>query len=147
MIAIGSDHAGFAGKEYIKKLLAERGLAVRDFGCESEQSVHYPIYGEAVARAVADGVCERGILVCGTGIGMSITANKVKGIRATLCHDAFTAKCSREHNDSNVLVLGERVLSRGQMVEILDIWLNTQFEGGRHAERLALITQIEEKFR
>lgn len=145
MIAIGSDHAGFKGKEYLKQLLAERGLLVRDFGCDSEKSVHYPIYGEAVARAVADGVCAHGILLCGTGLGMSIVANKVKGIRATLCHDAFTAQCSREHNDSNVLVMGERVLSREQMAEILDIWLNTEFAGGRHAERLAMISQLEDK--
>ena len=143
MIAIGSDHAGFAAKEYVKSLLAEQGLASRDFGCFDEQSVHYPEYGRAVAQAVSAGECPRGILICGTGIGMSIVANKFPGIRAALCHDAFTAACSREHNDANILVMGARVLVPQQLAEITRIWLATPFAGGRHAERLAMIRDIE----
>jgi ribose 5-phosphate isomerase B len=143
MIAIGSDHAGFAAKEHLKELLAEQGLASRDFGCFNEDSVHYPHYGLAVAQTVADGECERGILVCGTGIGMSIVANKVKGVRAALCHDVFTAQACREHNDANILVLGARILDEKQMAEIVEIWLNTPFAGGRHAERLAMIESLD----
>ena len=143
MIAIGSDHAGFAAKEYMKSLLAKQGLASRDFGCFNEQSVNYPDFGQAVAKAVVKGECTRGILICGTGIGMSIVANKFPGIRAALCHDAFTATCSREHNDANILVMGARVLSLEQMAEITSIWLNTPFAGGRHAQRLAMIRELE----
>ena len=139
MIAIGSDHAGFKAKEYIKALLEDEGLEYRDFGCYSGESVHYPLYGGAVAKAVAGGECIRGILVCGTGIGMSITANKYAGIRAALCHDVFTAVASREHNDANILVMGARVLNEEQMREIVELWLKTPFAGGRHAERLAMI--------
>jgi ribose 5-phosphate isomerase B len=142
MIAIGSDHAGFAAKEQVKSLLAQLGLVVRDFGCFDGQSVHYPDYGRAVAQAVSCGECPRGILICGTGIGMSIVANKFPGIRAALCHDAFTAACSREHNDANILVMGARVLSMEQMAEITRIWLDTPFAGGRHAARLAMIEQL-----
>jgi len=143
MIAIGSDHAGFAAKEYVKTLLAEQGLASRDFGTFDEQSVHYPVFGAKVAHSVASGECERGILICGTGIGMSIVANKFSDIRAALCHDAFTAACSREHNDANILVMGARVLPLAQMAEITRIWLTTPFAGGRHAERLEMIREIE----
>ena len=140
-IIIGSDHAGFAAKEYIKTLLAARGLTVEDKGCFSEESVHYPEYGKAVARAVAQGEAPRGILVCGTGIGMSIAANKIKGIRAALCHDAFTAKACREHNDANILCLGARVLTLEQIKEIVEIWLDTPFAGGRHALRVAMLEE------
>ena len=143
MIAIGSDHAGFAAKEHIKSLLTEEGLPSRDFGCFDEQSVHYPDFGRAVAQAVASGECARGILICGTGIGMSIVANKCPGIRAALCHNNFTAACSREHNDANILVMGARVLNFEQMAEITRIWLNTAFEGGRHALRLDMISEME----
>jgi ribose 5-phosphate isomerase B len=143
MIAIGSDHAGFAAKEYVKNLLTGQGLASRDYGCFDEQSVHYPEFGRAVAQAVACGECARGILICGTGIGMSIVANKCPGIRAALCHNAFTAACSREHNDANILVMGARVLSLEQLAEITEIWLGTPFAGGRHAERLAMIGELE----
>jgi len=145
MIAIGSDHAGFAAKEHIKTLLAEEGLTSRDFGCFSEQSVHYPDFGQAVAQAVSNEECERGVLICGTGIGMSIVANKFTGIRAALCHDVFTAACSREHNDANILVMGARVLNLEQMSEITRIWLYTPFAGGRHAKRLAMIRKLEDK--
>lgn len=143
MIAIGSDHAGFKAKEYLKTLLEGAGLEYHDFGCYSEESVHYPVYGGAVAQAVAGGACERGVLVCGTGIGMSIAANKYPGIRAALCHDAFTATACREHNDANILVMGARVLSEGQMREILMLWLKTPFAGGRHAERLAMLEECK----
>ena len=140
-IIIGSDHAGFAAKEYVKELLAQRGLTVEDKGCYSEESVHYPLYAEAVARAVAAGEAHRGILVCGTGIGMSIAANKVKGVRAALCHDAFTAQACREHNDANILCLGARVLTLEQIKEIVEIWLDTEFLGGRHAIRVAMLEE------
>ncbi|MCL1816365.1 MAG: ribose 5-phosphate isomerase B [Clostridiales bacterium] len=143
MIAIGSDHAGFAAKEYIRSLLKEIGLNAKDFGCFSEQSVHYPEYGYKVAQAVAAGSCENGILICGTGIGMCIVANKISGIRAALCHNTFTAACSREHNDANILVLGARVLSLEEIAEITHTWFATHFAGGRHAERLAMIRKIE----
>jgi len=143
MIAIGSDHAGFAAKDFIKSLLSEQGLLCRDFGCFDEQSVHYPDFGRAVAQAVSAGECLRGILICGTGIGMSIVANKFPGIRAALCHDAFTAACSREHNNANILVMGARVPSLEQMAEITRIWLDTPFAGGRHTERLAMIQELE----
>ena len=142
MIAIGSDHAGFAAKEGLKQLLAEKGLSYRDFGCFSEDSVHYPQFGAAVAKAVATAECQQGILICGTGIGMSIIANKFTGVRAALCHNAFTAEASREHNDANVLVLGARVLEQNQLTEIVDIWLNTSFAGGRHAERVSMIENL-----
>ena len=147
MIAIGSDHAGFAAKEYIKSLLAEEGLSCRDYGCFDEQSVHYPKFGQAVAYAVAQGECECGILICGTGIGMSVVANKVPGIRAALCHNNFTAACSREHNDANILVMGARVLDQAQMADITRQWLFTAFAGGRHAERLAMISEMEKKYK
>ena len=140
-IVIGSDHAGFAAKEAVKALLAQRGLSVEDKGCHSEESVHYPLYAKAVAQAVANGEAPRGILVCGTGIGMSIAANKVKGIRAALCHDAFTAQACREHNDANILCLGARVLTPEQIREIVEIWLDTEFLGGRHATRVAMLEE------
>ena len=140
-IIIGSDHAGYAAKEYVKELLAQRGLKVEDKGCFSEESVHYPIYAKAVAKAVAAGEAPRGILICGTGIGVSIAANKVRGIRAALCHDAFTAKACREHNNANILAMGARVLSREQIKEIVEIWLDTEFLGGRHAERVAMLEE------
>jgi len=138
-IAIGCDHAGFEAKELLKRWLKQRGVAYQDFGCHGTESVHYPLFGKAVAQAVAAGEYSRGILVCGTGIGMSIVANKVKGIRAALCHDAFTARASREHNNANILCLGARVLTPACMEEILEIWLNTPFAGGRHQLRLEMI--------
>lgn len=140
-LVIGSDHAGFAAKEQIKRYLTEQGFIIDDKGCLSEESVHYPLYGQAVARAVAGGEYARGILICGTGIGMSVTANRFRGVRAALCHNAFTARCSREHNNANILVLGARLLDWPAMREIIDIWLTTPFTGGRHAERIALIEQ------
>ena len=147
MIAIGSDHGGYALKERIKKHLDELGLAYRDYGTDSEASCDYPIYGEAVARAVAGGEAERGIVICGTGIGISISANKVKGIRAALCGDCYSAEYTRRHNDANVLALGARVLGEGLAEKIVDTFLSTDFEGGRHARRVALISALEERER
>lgn len=144
MIAVGSDHGGFALKREIMKHLSERGLEFKDFGTYSEESCDYPVYGEAVARAVASGQCDRGILICGTGIGVSITANKVKGIRAALCGDCYSAEYTRRHNDANILTLGARVLGSGLALKIVDIFLDTEFEGGRHERRVELITKIEE---
>lgn len=145
MLAIGSDHGGFALKEEIKKHLAEKGVAFTDFGTDSEASCDYPVYGEAVARAVASGEYERGILVCGTGIGMSMVANKVKGVRCALCGDCFSAEMTRRHNDANVLALGGRTLGSGLALMIVDLFLNTPFEGGRHARRVALIHEAERR--
>ena len=142
-IAIGSDHGGFILKEEIKKWLEEKGYECRDFGTDSINSCDYPDIAVPVAKAVAAGEYERGILVCGTGIGVSITANKVPGIRAALCHDTFSAKASREHNDTNVLTLGERVIGRGLALEIVEVWLNGKFSGGRHQKRLDKIAALE----
>ncbi|MEG1536996.1 MAG: ribose 5-phosphate isomerase B [Clostridiales bacterium] len=142
-IAIGSDHAGYFAKETLKGYLQQKGYEITDYGCFSEESVHYPVYGAAVAEAVVQGRAERGILICGTGIGMSIVANKFNGIRAALCSDTFTAKASREHNDANILVMGGRILSEEQMQLITEIWLDTAFAGGRHQQRLDMIADLE----
>lgn len=146
-IAIGSDHAGLNYKEEIKKHLAEKGIEYKDFGCHSGESVDYPEYGRIVGEAVVSGEFDRGIVVCGTGIGISISANKVRGVRAALCGDCFSAKACREHNDANVLAIGERVIGLGQALMIVDIWLSTEFEGGRHAKRVAKIAEIEEAYK
>jgi len=138
-IAIGSDHGGFELKEKIRSLLIELGHDVRDLGCHSPDSVDYPIQGHKVAKSVASGQCERGILVCGTGIGMSIVANRIPGIRATLCHDLFTARMSREHNDSNILCMGGRVIGPDLAEEMVKVWLMTPFKGGRHSRRINMI--------
>ena len=146
MIAIGSDHAGYKLKTEIVKLLNEKGYQVKDLGTCDGNSVDYPDYGLAVAEAVKSGECENGIIICGTGIGISIAANKVPGIRAALCTDSFMARASREHNDANVLALGERVIGQGVALDIVDTWLKTEFQGGRHAGRVDKITSIEEKY-
>ena len=145
MIAIGSDHGGYALKKEIIAHLTERGLAYKDFGTYNEESCDYPVYGEAVARAVATGECERGILTCGTGIGISIAANKVKDTRCALCGDCFSAEMCRRHNDANILAMGGRVTGPGLALKIVDTFLDTPFDGGRHARRLALIAAIEER--
>ena len=140
MIAIGCDHGGFELKEEIKTHLEERGLEYKDYGCNSTDSVDYPEYGKKVAHAVADGECERGILICGTGIGISITANKVKGIRAALCTDCFMAEATRLHNDANILALGGRVVGMGLALKIVDTFLDTEFsDEERHKRRIAMI--------
>ena len=144
-IAIGSDHAGFKAKEEIKEYLKSKGYDVQDKGCFSEESVHYPEFGAAVAKDVVSGEAERGVLICGTGIGMSITANKFPGIRATLCHNEFTASASREHNNANILVMGARVLEMDMMKKIIDIWFSTDFGGDRHQIRLDMISDIEKE--
>lgn len=143
MIALGSDHGGFALKQEIMKHLDEKHLAYKDFGTFTEESCDYPVYGLAVAKAVVSGECERGILVCGTGIGMSMAANKVKGIRAAVCGDCFSAEMTRKHNNANVLCLGARTVGPGLALMIVDTFLENEFEGGRHANRVALLGDIE----
>ena len=141
MIAIGSDHGGFALKKALMAHLDKRGLKYKDFGTYSEASCDYPVYAKAVAHAVADGECERGILICGTGIGVSITANKVPGIRAALCGDSFSAEATRQHNDANILCMGARVVGEGLALKIADTFLDTPFSNDeRHIRR---ISQIE----
>ena len=143
MIAIGSDHGGYSLKQVIMKHLDERGLEYRDYGTYSEESCDYPDYGEAVARAVASGECERGIVICTTGIGISIAANKVPSIRCALCGDCFSAKATRLHNNANVLALGALVTGPGLALEIVDIFLDTPFSGEeRHSRR---VSQLEEE--
>lgn len=142
MIGIGSDHGGFEMKEAVKKHLEERGLEYKDFGTYSADSCDYPVYGRAVAKAVASGECDRGIIICGTGIGISITANKVKGIRAALCSDCFSAQATREHNDANILAMGARVLGEGLALKIVDTFLDTPFSGDpRHVRRISMIEE------
>ena len=143
MIALGCDHGGFALKQEIMKHLDDRGLAYKDYGTYTEESCDYPIYGEAVGRAVASGACELGIIICGTGIGISMAANKVTGVRAALCGDCFSAEMTRKHNDANVLALGARVVGPGLALKIVDTFLDNEFEGGRHARRVALLNEIE----
>lgn len=138
-IIIGSDHGGFELKELIRGLLAENPIEITDAGCFSTASVHYPEIGKAVAEKVSNGEFERGILICGTGIGMSIAANRFPGVRATLCHDHLTARLAREHNDSNILVLGGRVLGLETAKDILLTWLKTEFEGDRHLTRINML--------
>lgn len=140
MIAIGCDHGGYELKQEIMEHLKKRGLEYRDFGCDSEQAVDYPIYARRVAKAILSGECERGILICGTGIGISITANRIKGIRAALCTDCFMAEATRQHNDANILALGGRVVGPGLALKIVDTFLDTPFSGAeRHANRIRLI--------
>jgi len=146
MIALGSDHGGLALKKEIMKHLDEKGIVYKDFGTYSEDSCDYPVYGELVGKAVVSGEYESGIVVCGTGIGISIAANKVRGVRAALCGDCYSAEYTRRHNNANVLALGGRVIGDGLALKIVDIFLNTEFEGGRHAKRVELISQIEEKY-
>ena len=144
MIAIGSDHGGFALKQEIMKHLEERKLEYIDFGTYSSDSCDYPQYGAAVGRAVASGSCERGILICGTGIGISISANKIHGVRAALCGDCFSAEMTRRHNDANIVALGARVVGSGLALKIVDTFLDTEFEGGRHARRIEQMMALEQ---
>ena len=142
MIALGSDHGGFALKQEVIKHLEARGLEYKDYGTYSDASCDYPVYGKAVAHAVADGECEKGIIICGTGIGISITANKVPGVRAALCGDCFSAEMMRLHNDANILAMGARVVGPGLALKIVDTFLDTPFSGDeRHIRR---INQIED---
>lgn len=147
MIAIGSDHGGYNLKNEIKKFLTENGYQVKDYGtCDGSNSVDYPDYGLAVAEAVKNGECEKGIIVCGTGIGISMSANKVPGIRAALCTDCYMARMSREHNNANILALGERVIGTGSALDIVDTWLKSEFTGQRHKIRVDKISEIEKKY-
>jgi ribose 5-phosphate isomerase B len=147
MIAIASDHGGFELKREIVKYLTSKGYEFTDMGtCDGSISVDYPDYGMAVAEAVSRGEYEKGIIVCGTGIGISIAANKVPGIRAALCTDSYMAKMSREHNNANILALGGRVIGNGIVIDIVETWLNTEFIGGRHKTRVDKITEIEKKY-
>ncbi len=142
-IALASDHAGYELKTAVAAYLRERGVPFEDFGCAAGESVDYVDYGARAARAVVAGACDRAILVCGTGIGMAITANKFKGLRATPCWSEFTAQVSRSHNDSNCLTLGGRTLTPDLALALVRIWLETPFEGGRHARRTGKISDIE----
>ncbi|MFY3792962.1 ribose 5-phosphate isomerase B [Ureibacillus sp. MALMAid1270] len=142
-IAISSDHGGNNLRKEIMDLLDELQIQYEDFGPKTTDSVDYPDYAKPVAEAVATGKADRGILICGTGIGMSIAANKVKGIRCALVHDVFSAKATRCHNDSNIIALGERVIGPGLAREIVKTWLNTDFEGGRHTRRVEKISELE----
>jgi len=143
-IAVGSDHAGFAVKQAIAQRLRDGGHDVVDHGCDSEESVDYPDFGAAVARSVASGDCERGICVCGTGIGISMAANKVAGVRAATVHDKFTAEMSRQHNDANVLCLGARVIDPGHAIEVAEYWITVPFGDGRHSGRVAKINALDD---
>ncbi|MBQ4564385.1 MAG: ribose 5-phosphate isomerase B [Lachnospiraceae bacterium] len=140
MIALGNDHGGYALKQEIIAYLEKKGLAYRDYGCYDTQSVDYPIYARKVAKAIQSGECEKGILICGTGIGISIAANKCKGIRCALCSDCFSAEATRLHNDTNIIALGGRVVGPELAVKIVDTFLNTEFSGDeRHARRIGMI--------
>ena len=138
MIALGSDHGGYSLKQEVKAYLEGKGIPYKDYGCLDESPCDYPVY----AKAIVDGECDKGILICGTGIGISIAANKVKGIRAAVCHDTFSAQATREHNDANILAMGARVVGPGLALKIVDTFLNTEFSGEeRHVNR---IRQIED---
>ena len=143
MIALGSDHGGYSLKEHIKAYLEGKGLAYKDFGTHSTDSCDYPEFGRAAAESVASGECERGIVVCTTGIGISITANKVKGIRCALCADPLSAELTRRHNNANMLAMGAGMIGPNLAERIVDVFLTTDFEGGRHARRVSQIMDME----
>ena len=145
MIAIGSDHGGYLLKEEIKKHLEEKGYDFKDLGTDSTASCDYPVYAEKVCNAIQSGECEKGILICGTGIGMSMCANKCKGIRAAVCGDHFSAEFTRKHNNANVLCLGARVIGSGVAMQLVDIFLTTEFEGGHHEKRIEMMMELENK--
>jgi ribose 5-phosphate isomerase B len=145
MIALGSDHVGLVLKEEIKKLLDEKKLEYIDLGCFTAERTDYPVYAEKVAGAVAKGEAEKGLLFCGTGVGISIAANKVAGIRAVVCSDCYSAMLSRKHNNTNILALGSRVVGAELAKMITEIWLSTEFEGGRHQKRVEMIERIEKE--
>ena len=144
-IALGCDHGGYALMQEVKTHLDSLGIAYHDFGTYSQESCHYPIFGEAAARAVASGECELGIVICTTGIGISITANKVHGVRAALCSDCYSAEMTRRHNDANVLAMGSYVVGKGLALKIVDTFLAGKFEGGRHATRVQMMMDVENK--
>lgn len=142
MIALGCDHGGYTLMQEVKEHLEKRGLEFKDFGTDNAAAVDYPVYAKKVAKAILSGECEKGILICGTGIGISITANKFKGIRCALCHDVFSARATREHNDANILAMGGRVVGPGLALMIVDTFLDTAFSGAeRHARRIAMMEE------
>ena len=143
MIAIGCDHGGLNIKNAVINYFKEQGIEYKDYGTDTADSVDYPIYAYQVARAVADGAAELGIICCGTGIGVSMAANKVKGIRAAVCADEFCAEMTRRHNNANIMCMGGRVIDEAKAVKLADIFLHTPFEGGRHLKRVQMITDIE----
>ncbi len=145
MIAIACDHGGYVLKEKVKAHLLEKGYEVRDFGTNSLDSCDYPDFGAPAARAVAAGECEKGILICTTGIGMSIVANKIRGIRCALCGDPLSASLTRRHNDTNVLAMGAGIIGTNLALEIVDTWLTTDFEGGRHQRRIDKVMALEQE--
>jgi len=145
-IALGNDHAAVTLKESLKDLLVSKDITFIDLGINAGEKADYPIIAEQVCNKVIDGTCDRAILLCGTGVGMSMSANKIKGIRACVCSDTFSAKLTVQHNDCNVLCMGERVVGAGLMEEIVTAWLNAEFEGGRHESRVNMIKDIENKF-
>lgn len=147
MIVLGCDHGGLALKEAVQGVLKARGVTVTDFGTDNESSVDYPDFAEKVAGAVSRGEADQGILVCGTGIGMSIVANKFPGVRAALATDEFMAQMAKEHNNANILVLGGRILTPEKAARMVNIWLDARYEGGRHQRRLDKITQLENAVR
>ncbi len=142
-ISMGCDHGGYPLKEFLKSWLQEQGHTVVDCGTDSTDSCDYPVFGAAAAREVAEGRCERGIVICTTGIGISITANKVKGIRCALCSDPLSAEMTRRHNDANMLAMGAGMIGRNMAQRITEVFLSTPFEGGRHQRRVDLISQLE----
>jgi len=144
-ISMGCDHGGYALKEHIKKYLIDQGHEVVDCGCDSLDSCDYPVYGAAAARAVAEGSCERGIVICTTGIGISITANKIRGIRCALCSEPLSAEMTRRHNNANMLSMGAGMIGSNMAQRIVDAFLTTEFEGGRHQRRVDLISAAEEQ--
>lgn len=144
-IAIGNDHSAVTMKSHIAEYLRVQGHEVIDFGTESTQSTDYPIYAEKVAKAVVSGDCERGILICGTGIGISIAANKVRGVRCAHCSEPYSAKLTRQHNDANILAFGARTVGPAIAETMVDVFLATPFDGGRHQRRVDMIAQLEEK--
>jgi ribose 5-phosphate isomerase B len=143
-IAIGNDHVAVAMKNHIVKYLQDKGHEPVNFGTDSSERCDYPVYGKKVADAVASGACERGILICGTGIGISLAANKVKGIRAAVCSEAYSARLTRQHNDANIIAFGARVVGEATAEMIVDEFINTEYEGGRHQQRIDMITAIEQ---
>lgn len=143
-IAIGNDHVAVDMKNHIKEYLESRGHTVVDFGTHTADRCDYPIYGKKVADAVASGECERGILICGTGIGISLAANKVKGIRAAVCSESYSARLTRQHNDANIVAFGARVIGIATAEMIVDEFINTEYEGGRHQNRIDMISAIEQ---
>lgn len=143
-VALACDHSALEMKQLVKDLLDEMGIAYRDFGTDTAASCDYPVFAARAAKAVAAGECDRGIVICGTGIGVSIAANKVKGVRCALCSEPYSAKLTRQHNDSNVLAMGARVIGPELARMIAETWLTTEFEGGRHQRRVDLLSALEE---